>query len=96
MPPAGPSAAELNNAGEDLMKIRARMDAVNQSLSNLKQQQAAQGLGLRGDIVASESRMYSYFQMAERSLQDRNLEAAQKNMDRAEQELSKLEHFLGR
>ena len=94
--PAGPSEAELNSADENLIKLRARMDAVHQSLANLKQQQAADGLGLRGDIVASESRLYSYFNMADRMLQQRNLAAAEKNMQHAEEELTKLEHFLGR
>jgi eukaryotic-like serine/threonine-protein kinase len=94
--PAGPSEEDLNNASEEIGKLRARVDAVNQGLASLKQQQAAQGFGLRGDIVASESRMYSAFQQAERAVQNRNLEGAQKSMDRTEQELSKLEAFLGR
>ncbi len=78
------------------MKIRARAEAVTQSLTNLKQQQASIGVGLRGDIVASEVRMNSYVQMADRLLQNKNLESAQKNLDHAEEELTKLEHFLGR
>ncbi len=94
--PTGPSEAELNTADENLTKIRARMDAVHQSLANLKQEQAADGLGLRGDIAASESRLYSYFNLAERSLQQQNLAAAEKSMQRAEEELGKIEHFLGR
>jgi hypothetical protein len=94
--PAGPSEAELDSANDDLIKIRARMDAVHQSLANLKQQQAAEGLGLRGDIAASESRLYSYYQTAESALQQRNLPSAQKYTGLAEQELTKLEHFLGR
>ncbi len=95
-PPAGPSDEDLNKANEALINIHARMDTVGQSLTNLKQQQAAMGVGLRGDIVASESRMLSYFQMAERAIQNRDLDAARKNTDRTEEELSKLEHFLGR
>lgn len=95
-PPPGPSEAELNNASESLMKMHSRADAVHQGLGDLKQQQASQGLGLRGDIVASESRMDSYLQMAQRALQSRDLASAQKNMDSAEQELTKLENFLGR
>ncbi len=94
--PAGPSEQEMNEAGEALMKIQSRAEAVHQSLASLKQQQAAQGLGLRGDIVESEARMGSYIQMADRQLQGRNLDSAKKNMDRAEEELSKLEKFLGR
>lgn len=94
--PAGPSEQDLNNASEALMKMQARAEAVHQSLANLKRQQAADGYGLRSDIVASEGRMGSYLQMAERQLQSRNLDGAQHNMERAEEELMKLEKFLGR
>lgn len=95
-PPPGPSDQELNNASEALMKMQARADAVEQGLGNLKQQQAQAGFGLRGDMVSAESQMNSYLQMAQRALQGRNLDLAQKSMDNAEQQLSKLEKFLGR
>jgi eukaryotic-like serine/threonine-protein kinase len=95
-PPPGPSDQDLNNGSEALMKMQARADAVTQSLNNLKQQQAAQGLTLRADMLSAETRMNSYLQMAQRALQGRNLDLAQKSMDSAEQDLSKLEKFLGR
>jgi serine/threonine protein kinase len=94
--PPGPSEQDLNNASEALMKMQARADAVTQALANLKQQQAQQGLSLRTDMLSAETRMNSYLQMAQRSLQGRNLDLAQKSMDNAEQDLSKLEKFLGR
>lgn len=94
--PPGPSEQDLNNASEALMKMQARADAVTQSLANLKQQQAQDGLTLRSDMVAAETRMNSYLQMAQRALQGRNLDLAQKSMDSAEQDLGKLEKFLGR
>jgi hypothetical protein len=95
-PPTAASEEQLNNTSENLVKLHARMDVANQSLATLKQQMAAQGLTLRGDIVAAESRAYSYFQMADRAFQGRDLEAAQKSIDQTEQELAKIEHFLGR
>jgi eukaryotic-like serine/threonine-protein kinase len=95
-PPAGPSEAELSAASESLMKMNARADAVHESLGSLRQQQAAQGLSLRGDMASAESRMASYLQAAQRALQARDLQGAQKAMDSAETELSKLENFLGR
>jgi eukaryotic-like serine/threonine-protein kinase len=94
--PAGPSEAEINAASESLMKMNARADAVHESLASLRQQQASQGLSLRGDMAAAESRMASYLQAAQRALQARDLQGAQKDMDSAETELSKLENFLGR
>ena len=94
--PTAASEEQLNNTSETLVKLHARMDVANQSLATLKQQMAAQGLTVRGDIVAAESRAYSYFQMADRAFQGRDLESAQKNIDRTEQELTKIEHFLSR
>jgi hypothetical protein len=94
--PTAAAEEQLNNTSETLVKLHARMDVANQSLATLKQQMAAQGLTLRADIVAAESRAYSYFQMADRAFQGRDLESAQKNIDRTEQELAKIEHFLGR
>jgi serine/threonine-protein kinase len=95
-PQPGPSQEALNNASEALMKLNSRADAVRGSLTQLRQQQAQSGFGLRQDIAASASRLDSYLQMADRMLQAGNLELAQKNMDHAEEELTKLEKFFGR
>ena len=91
-----PSQAEIDAASENLMKLRSRADAVKSSLDNLRTQQAASGLGLRQDIVSSASRMESYLQAADRALQNNSLDSAHKSMDRAEEELNKLEAFFGR
>lgn len=94
--PSGPSQAELDKASEDLMKLHARADAVKDSLDRLRSQNAASGLGLRQDIVASASRMDSYLQAADRALQSNTLDSARKDMDHAEDELNKLEAFFGK
>ena len=94
--PAGPSQADLDKASEDLMKLHARADAVKDSLDRLRGQNAASGLGVRQDIVASASRMESYLQAADRALQSNTLDSARKDMTRAEEELNKLEAFFGR
>jgi len=94
--PAGPSQAELDKASEDLMKLHARADAVKDSLDRLRSQNAASGLGLRQDIVASASRMDSYLQAADHALQSNTLDAARKDLDRAEDEVNKLETFFGK
>ncbi len=94
--PTGPSQADLDKAGEDLMKLRARADAVKDSLDRLRGQNAASGLGVRHDIVASASRLESYLQAADRALQNNTLDSARKDMTHAEEELNKLEAFFGR
>jgi serine/threonine-protein kinase len=94
--PPGPSQADLDKASEDLMKLHARADAVKDSLDRLRGQNAASGLGLRQDIVASASRMDSYLQAADRALQSNTLDSARKDMNHAEEEINKLEAFFGR
>ena len=94
--PPGPSQADLDKASEDLMKLHARAEAVKDSLDRLRGQNAASGLGLRQDIVASASRMESYLQAADRALQSNTLDSARKDMNHAEEELNKLEAFFGR
>ncbi len=94
--PQGSSQADLDKASEDLMKLQARAAAVKDSLDRLRGQNAASGLGLRQDIVASASRMESYLQAADRALQSNTLESARKDMNHAEEELNKLEAFFGR
>jgi len=95
-PPPGPSQADLDKASEDLMKLQARATTVKESLDRLRGQNAASGLGVRQDIVASASRMDSYLQAADRDLQNNTLESARKDMNHAEDELNKLETFFGR
>jgi serine/threonine protein kinase len=94
--PAGPSAQEIETVRDGLMQIHARADAVSGSLNRLSAQQAAEGLGLRQDIAASASRLAAYVQAADQAAGTNDLNSARKNMARAEQELSKLEAFLGR
>ncbi len=78
------------------MKLNSRAEAVRGSLTQLRQEQAQSGYGLRQDIASSASRLDSYLQMADRMIQSGNLDLAQKNMDHAEEELTKLEKFFGR
>jgi serine/threonine-protein kinase len=85
--------AELEQLVDNLS---AREAAVNSSLENLQRQQAAQGVGLRGDMAAAQERMKIHLAKAQEALQDRDVERAQKQADQAEADLEKLEKFLGR
>lgn len=79
-----------------MTQLSARASAVDNSLSQIRGQQAAQGLGLRNDMAAAESRMKSYMGGANSDLQSGRITSAQKNMDRAESEIEILEKFLGK
>lgn len=95
-PPLPPvSEQELTTANDAMIKMQARAAAVNQALGDLQRQQAASGYGLRGDMAAASGRMNSYLRMADQQIRDRNLAGAQRSMDQAEQDLEKIEKFLG-
>ena len=95
-PPTGPSPEETEKVHDSLIQLHARADAVRNSLGQLREQQAASGLALRQDIAASASRLDMYLQAADQAIESNNLESAHKNMDHVEEELSKLEAFLGK
>jgi serine/threonine-protein kinase len=95
------SAADAANA-EQLEKVREqgallniRAGTVKSSLDALRKAQARSGLGLRADMAASAQRMEYLLNEAEAALQRGDAAAAQKNLDLAEREVSKLEKFLG-
>jgi hypothetical protein len=72
------------------------MDTVKGSLDTLRKQQAASGLGLRPDMTSSAQRMEYYYSQTDTALTNRDAEAAKKNLDLTEREVSKLESFLGK
>jgi len=95
-PPPGPDPKVLRELGDQVDQISSRAAAVNGSLEILQKQQAAQGLGLRGDMVASQQRMQIDIAKAQSALQAQDVDNAQKYLDMATAETEQLEHFLGR
>jgi serine/threonine-protein kinase len=93
---AGPSQQDLEAADESLMKLNSRSQAVHATLDSLRSRQAAQGLSPSPEITSGASRMDNYLGAAQRALQARDLTSANKNMQRAEDELTKLEQKFGR
>ena len=81
---------------EKMTLLGTRMSAADQGLEQLQRSQAASGLGLRGDMVAAQRAMQSFFAQADSSLRAGDLGAAAKQLERAEANLEKLEGFLGR
>jgi eukaryotic-like serine/threonine-protein kinase len=89
-------AARLEEAQQRMILLTSRSGAVDDSLDNLRRQQSAQGLGLRGDISASQQRMRTYMSAAQAALDRGDEQGAKKYQDLAETELNQLEKFLGR
>ena len=90
------SSREINMARHRMIDLSARADAAKAGVQQIRNQQAAQGLDIRGDILASMGRMNSYLDEADRALNQDDLQAADQYMDRAEKEISTLQTFLGR
>jgi serine/threonine-protein kinase len=78
------------------MNLDARADAARSGVQQIRSQQQAQGLDIRGDILASMNRMNSSLREANRALGQNDLHAADEYLDRADKEASTLESFLGR
>jgi serine/threonine-protein kinase len=92
----GRGTDELPQVEHDLDLLAARADTVDASLNGMRQNQAAQGLSMRGDIAASQQRMRTYLDKAQSALKNQDSTTAKKYLNLAETELATLEKFLGR
>ena len=95
-PSPGPSYQEIAQARERMIQLGAQADAARDGIQQIRNQQQAQGLDLRGDMLASMNRMNAYLNEANNALKQNDLQAANDNMDRAEKEIATLNAFLGR
>lgn len=95
-PPPVPDPAQVAAVEKEADQLSGREAAVNASLDNLQRQESAQGLGLRGDMVAAQQRMQTYMNKAQAAVQAQDVQGARRYLDLAEPEVEKLEKFLGR
>jgi serine/threonine-protein kinase len=65
-------------------------------VQSIRRQQQAQGLDLRGDILAAMNRLDNDMNEANQALHRNDPATANQYMDRADRELATLESFLGR
>lgn len=93
---AAAAAAQIEELQHEADQLNSRALAVSQSLDTLRRQQSAQGLGLRGDIVASEQRMKTDLSVAQSALDKQDPVGAKKYLDYANAETERIEKFLGR
>lgn len=95
-PPPGPSPKEIREARDRYSQLQARADAATSSVEQLRAQQQAQGVGLRGDIAAAVRSMQNDLNEAQQYLGRNDIATANEYMDRADREISVVEKFLGR
>jgi hypothetical protein len=93
--PAPADAAALQQAETETDQLSSRGAAVTTGLDNLKKSQAAQGVGLRGDMAAAEQRMQNNLAKAQSAVAAGDAAQAQHYLSLAEPDVEKLEHFLG-
>jgi serine/threonine-protein kinase len=92
---ADAQAEQLEKLREQGSLLSIRVGTVKSSLDGLRNAQARSGLGLRADMAASAQRMDYLMNEADAAVQRGDAAAAQRNLDLAEKEVSKLEKFLG-
>jgi len=100
-PPAAPAEdpakiTALRELRDHMTMLASRANSARATLAHMKEQQARQGLGMRGDITASEQRMENYMDDAQAALRAGDPERAKKALATAEREIDKLDSFLGR
>jgi serine/threonine-protein kinase len=100
--PSGPSdEAKQSYQGQmselkdraDLMTVRAK--TARAGLSSIKSQMAAQGLGLRSDVLAAESRMNYFLDKAQRDISSGDAVSAEHDLEMAGYAADYIEKFLG-
>jgi len=94
--PAEPTTQEVKRARDRMMNLDARAQSADAGVQQIRSQQQAQGVDIRGDVLASTNRMHSLMNQANDALARKDLEAANEYMERADHEIAALEKFLGR
>jgi eukaryotic-like serine/threonine-protein kinase len=89
-------AAELKEAAHQADLLDARAASISQSLDNLRNEQAKQGYGLRGDMAAAEQLMKTNLSRAQDAISQGDGAKAKEYLDLAAAQAEKLESFLGR
>jgi len=90
------AAKELEQLQDEIDHLAARAASVNSSVDRLKQQQAASGFGLRGDIAERQENMKINLSRAQDAAEHSDTAKAKKYYDRTTADLEALEKFLGR
>jgi eukaryotic-like serine/threonine-protein kinase len=90
------AAKELEELQDEIDHLAARAASVNTSVDRLKQQQAASGFGMRGDVAEHQESMKINLSRAQDAAEHSDTAKAKKYYDRTTADLEALEKFLGR
>jgi serine/threonine-protein kinase len=89
------NAEALAKAREQLVMMAARANAAMKTMDNMERAQARSGFGMRNDMKVTRNLMESFLDQAEAALHANDAVTAQRNLDKAETQLDKLETWLG-
>jgi hypothetical protein len=92
----GSAAKQLEELQDEIDHLAARVASVNASVDRLKQEQAASGFGLRGDMAERQESMKINLSRAQDAAEHSDTAKAKKYYDRTTTDLEALEKFLGR
>jgi eukaryotic-like serine/threonine-protein kinase len=90
------AAKELEEVQDEIDHLAARAASVNASVDRLKQQQAASGFGMRGDMAEHQENMKINLSRAQDAAEHSDTAKAKKYYDRTTADVEALEKFLGR
>jgi serine/threonine protein kinase len=90
------NAAQLEALEQQADQLSSQASSANDSLDNLRRQQSAQGLSLRGDIASAQELMKTHMAKAQAALQNKDAAGAKKYLDLAEGDVARIDKFLGR
>jgi serine/threonine protein kinase len=93
--PPRPDPAQLEELDHEMDLLSSREIAIGSGLDHLQKQMSAQGLNLRGDILAAQARMRMNLGKAQAALQAHDAEKARKYLDLVSPDAEKIEKFLG-
>ena len=86
----------MREARDRYANLEARADAALAGVEQIRSQQRSQGLDIRVDILAAMNRLHHQLDEARQALGQKDLDTANEYMNRADNETSRLEKFLGR
>jgi hypothetical protein len=89
-------AAELDRVEHEIDQLTGRAASVNSSVEGIQRQQAAMGVGLRGDVASHLASMKVNLAKAQDAIGRSDVERAKRYAGLADADVEALEKFLGR
>ena len=88
--------AELDRIEHEIDQLTGRAASVNSSVEGIRQQQAAMGVGLRGDVASHLASMQANLAKAQDAIGRGDVERAKRYTGLADRDVEALEKFLNR